>query len=138
MELKSDHAQFQAEIEQRGIQSLVHFTRLESVTAIVGERRILPRNQLHNIAFEWQELITPNAPQRYDNPKNLNTSITHPNVWLVNTFRDKWYPASRFCIIGIDPKYIYEKRTTFAITNATYPSAREFGIKGDLQTFRSI
>ncbi|MDJ0674717.1 MAG: DarT ssDNA thymidine ADP-ribosyltransferase family protein [Calothrix sp. MO_167.B42] len=138
MNLKSDYQDFKSKIDQRGIQYLIHFTRFESVTAIVGERRILPRNQLHNISYDWRELVIPNSSTRLDNPKHLNTSIMHPNIYLLNIFRDKWYPGSRFCIIGINPEYIYEEKTQFSITNATYKPAIKFGIKSNIQTFDAM
>ncbi len=138
MNLKNDHALFRTEIRDREIQQLVHFTRFESVTAIVGDGRILPRNQLHNVSVEWQELIMPNAEQRRDDPRNLNTSITHANIYLLNIFRDRWFPGSRFCVLGINPKYIYHASTTFSISNATYRPARLFGIRGDLATFQAM
>jgi len=108
------------------------------VTAIVGEGKILPRDQLHNISRDWQELVMPNTEKRRDDPAFLNTSIMHSNVYLLKYFRDKLHPGSRFCALGIDPKYIYELYTKFSITNATYKPAKDFGINGDLITFNSM
>jgi len=138
MNLKPDYQNFKSIIDNRGIEYLIHFTRFESVTAIVGERKILPRDQLHNISYEWQELVMPNSTTRRDNPKHLNTSIMHANIYLLNIFRDKWYPGSRFCILGINPKYIYEEKTEFSITNATYKPAIIFGIKSNIKTFNAM
>jgi hypothetical protein len=138
MNLKPDYQDFKSIIDQRGIKYLIHFTRFESVTAIIGEGKILPRNQLHNIGYEWKELVIPNSPTRRDNPKHLNTSIMHANIFLLSTFRDKWYPGSRFCILGINSRYIYEQNTEFSITNATYWPARNFGINGSINTFQSM
>jgi hypothetical protein len=72
---------YQKEINKRGIKYLVHFTRFESVTAIVGEEKIRPRSELHNIAFEWGELVMPNAETRYDDPKG-NQYINNASKYL--------------------------------------------------------
>lgn len=138
MNLKPDYQDFKSIIDKRGIKYLIHFTRFESVTAIVGEGKILPRNKLHNISYEWKELVSPNSQKRFDDTKNLNTTIMHPTIYLLNIFRDKWYPGSRFCILGINPKYIYEEKTEFSITNATYDTAEEFGINRNLTTFNAM
>ncbi len=138
MRTKANHQEFIDEILARNIQYLVHFTRFENITAIVGEGRILPRNQLHNIGFQWKELVKVNAPERWDDASYLNTSVMHPNVYLLNVFQKKWYPGSRFCVIGIDPSYIYEADTKFSVTNATYGSAIYAGIGGSIRHFRAM
>ncbi|MEZ4712117.1 MAG: DarT ssDNA thymidine ADP-ribosyltransferase family protein [Caldilineaceae bacterium] len=136
MDTKTDYKEFVAEISTRGIRNLLHFTRFENITAIVGEGKILPRNQLHNIAFEWRELATPNYDSRRDNPSYINTSITHPNVYLLNHSNSQ--RPGRFCIIGIEPRYIYEQNTKFSITNATYEPAINFGINDKFTTFQAL
>jgi hypothetical protein len=136
MNLKNDHDAFRGEITKRNIQYLVHFTRFESITAIVGEEAIMPRNQLHNIAYEWQELISPNSQTRYDDPGDINTSIMHPNVYLLNYFASR--KPGYFCIVGIDPKYIYETGTRFSISNATYQAAIRYGIDGTISKFQTL
>jgi hypothetical protein len=138
MNLKPDYQDFKSIIDQRGIQYLIHFTRFESITAIVGERKILPRNQLHNISYDWQELVMPNSRTRRDDPKHLNTSIMQANIYLLDIFRDRWHQGSRFCILGINPKYIYEEKTEFSITNATYKPAIKFGINSNITTFNAM
>jgi ssDNA thymidine ADP-ribosyltransferase, DarT len=138
MQLKPNYQDFQNIINQRQIERIVHFTRFESITAIVGEGKILPRNQLHNISSDWQELVMPNTERRRDDTSFLNTSIMHPNVYLMNIFRDKWHQGSRFCVIGIIPEYIYEAETKFSISNATYQPAIKFGINGSLRTFNEM
>jgi hypothetical protein len=135
MVFKQNASLFRQEIQKRNITQLIHFTPFENIAAIVGEGKILPRNKLHNISWEWSELPLVNAPQRRDNPSNLNTSIMHTNEYLLNKFRDKWYPGRKFCVIGIDCKYIYEKQTTFSTTNATYQVTM---IGNDIQAFRRL
>ncbi len=125
---------FRQEIQKRGITELIHFTPFENITAIVGEGKILPRNKLHNISWEWSELPETNAERRFDPSRNLNTSIMHPNVYLLEYFKKK-YKGRRFCVIGIDCKYIYEKQTTFSTTNATYQVKM---IGNDIQAFRRL
>jgi hypothetical protein len=134
MIFKDNATAFQQEIQQRGITRLIHFTPFENVTIIVGEGKILPRNKLHNISWEWKELSTVNTAKRFDPKRNLNTSIMHSNVYLLKYFKSQ-HPGRRFCVIGIDCKYIYEKQTTFSTTNATYRVAT---IGGDIQTFRFL
>lgn len=138
MKLKEGYLEFQDEIKKRGIKYLVHFTRFESISAIVGEGKILPRDRLHNLSYDWRELVAVNAQERRDDPGFLNASIMHPNTYLMGIFRDRWYPGSRFCVIGINPIYIFEPSTRFSVTNATYQTAKESGINGDLQAFRSM
>ncbi len=98
----------------------------------------MPRDKLHNIGYDWQELVMPNSRERWDDPGNLNTSIMHPNVKLLNIFRDNHHRGYRFCVIGIAAKYIYEYQTKFSISNATYIGAKNYGIKGDLETFNAL
>lgn len=138
MKPKQNHAEFQAEINNRGIQYLVHFTRFEGITSIVGQREIVPRREFGTINYEWQELISPNCDKRRDDDSFLNTSIMHPNYYLLGVFQNKWHPGSKFCVIGINPKYIFEVDTKFAISNATYRSTIKYGINGQLGTFRAM
>jgi hypothetical protein len=62
----------------------------------------------------------------------------HPNIYLLDVFQNRWHPGSRFCIIGITPKYIYQANTRFAVSNATYNSAIRFGINGSIETFQAM
>jgi hypothetical protein len=137
MNTKTNSEDFIREIDARRIEYLVHFTRFENITAIIGDRKILPRKELHNVSFEWKELITLNSETRYDDESFLNTSIMRPNLYLLRIFQSR-IANVKFCIIGINPKYIYESNTKFSITNATYRPAREFGINGNLATFNAM
>ena len=137
MELKLNYQDFESVIHSRDIKYLVHFTRFQSITAIIGERRILPRNKLHNVGYNWCELVMPNSTDRWDDSAYLNTSVMHPNVNLLNIFRYR-YQGYRFCVVGIAAKYIYEEQTKFSITNATYSGAKNFGITGNFETFNAL
>lgn len=136
MDTKSSYSHLLSEIKKRVITQLVHFTRFENITAIVGSGEVVPRNQLHNIAYEWSELAAPNFGSRRDEPDTINTSIMHPNVYLLN-YSNTQRPG-RFCVIGIKPEYIYEQDTIFSITNATYKTSINFGINDNVDTFLAM
>ena len=43
-----------------------------------------------------------------------------------------------WCILKIDPKYIYEKETKFSVTNAASNVAKAIGVTGDLDKFKML
>ena len=43
-----------------------------------------------------------------------------------------------WCILKIEPKYIYEKETRFSVTNAASNIAKSIGITGDLEKFKML
>ena len=141
MQRKPDWQRFQRVMTEREIKRLVHFTKFQSIVAIVGEGRILSREDLVKVDYEWRELLDPNCigeRARRDDPGYLCTSIMHPSVDLLEVFRDKWYPDRKFCVVGIQPTYIYESQTVFSISNATYTSSKKFGINNRFETFAAM
>lgn len=144
MELKADHERFKAEIERRGILFLVHFTPTINLLSMVTEGKIYSRQRLTELDIEKTDCldyISFTDSIRYDDKHYINLSIQFPNYFLLSKFRKKTEPMPQihWCILKIDPKYIYESSTLFAITNAASNCAKnKYGITPDFEKFRQM
>ena len=78
---------------------------------------------------------------RYDDKNYINLSISSPNHYLCNRFRERTQdkPYINWCVLKIEPKYIYEEGTLFSVTNAASTISKNvYGISGDIQKFRKL
>jgi len=78
---------------------------------------------------------------RYDDKTYINLSIERPNSYLFRRFIDntKDIPYIYWCVLSIDPKYIYEQGTLFSVTNAANRhNQKVVGITGDLNKFKMM
>lgn len=144
MEYKIDYIKFQNEIKTRGILFLIHFTETINLISILEHKRLYSRTQLESLKIDHQDImdfIEFNDPLRLDELKNfVNLSISFPNYFLFNKFREKMNNIYiNWCIIKIDPHYIYAKDTLFSVSNAaSNVSRRQYKITGDFQKFLTL
>lgn len=142
--MKPNHDLFAAEITKRNIQCLVHFTPTINLVGMCETGYILPRHELMKLDLfneEMSDYTEFTDEVRLDGDKYINTSIQHPNDFLLKKFkeRSKDKPWVRWCVIKINPKYIYDDETLFSVTNAANRYNREnVGITGDFEKFKSM
>ncbi len=143
MELKLNHTDFKKEISDRGIQHLIHFTPTINLLSIFEQGKLLSRalleqNDIDDTLLDFIEFLD---SIRYDDKHYINLSISSPNYFLFNRFRertnDKHY--INWCVLKINPKYIYQKDTLFAVTNAASSFAKNvYKISGDVEKFKKL
>ena len=142
--MKIDHYLFSAEIIKRNIQYLVHFTPTINLVGMCETGYILPRHELIKLDLfndEMRDYTEFTDEIRLDGDKYINTSIQHPNDFLLRKFKERSNdkPWVRWCVIKINPKYIYDDETLFSVTNAANKYNREnIGITGDFAKFKSM
>lgn len=141
MEYKVDYINFQNEINRRGIKYLVHFTETINLLSILENNKIYSRAKLEKLRIEHQDILDHvefNDRIRLDELKDfINLSISFPNYFLFSRFREKinWVYIN-WCVIKINPKYIYAKETLFSVSNAASNASRyQYHITGDFQKF---
>jgi len=119
--LKEDFKVFKREIEKRKISGLFHFTPTIHLFGIFELGGLVSRAELEKLGkHELTDCINYPDKLRLDGKKDyINLSIT-------------------WCIIEIDPKYIYYRDTMFSVTNAASPAANIVGINGKFETFKKI
>lgn len=142
--MKPNHYLFAAEIIKRNIQYLVHFTPTINLVGMCETGYILPRHELIKLDLfneEMSDYTEFTDEVRLDGDKYINTSVQHPNDFLLKKFkeRSKDKPWVRWCVIKINPKYIYDDETLFSVTNAANRYNREkVGVTGDFEKFKSM
>lgn len=142
--MKKDYYLFSAEIIKRNIQYLVHFTPTINLVGMCETGYILPRHELMRLDLfneEMSDYTEFTDEVRLDDDKYINTSVQHPNDFLLKKFkeRSKDKPWVRWCVIKINPKYIYDDETLFSVTNAANRYNREeVGVTGDFEKFKSM
>ena len=138
---KSNYTEFQNEIEQRGIEYLIHFTPAINLLSIFEQEKLLSRALLEQFApdqtdiFDYVEFTD---EIRFDDKSYINLSIQHPNSFLFNRFRQKTADEHLiWCVLKINKKYIYQTDTLFSVTNAANShNKRNVGVTGDIAKFR--
>lgn len=144
MELKPNHDAFQKEIAERGIRRLIHFTPTINLLSIFEMGKLLSRSLLEAFNIEQTDIfdyVEFTDEVRYDDKQYINLSIQHPNAFLFNRFRQRTVGHSHitWCVLTIDPKFIYKKDTLFSITNAANShNKRVVGVTGDIDKFRML
>ncbi len=143
MPLKPDYLQFQKEILEREIEYLIHFTPTINLLSIYEQHKLLSRallesNQIDTSLLDFIEFLD---SIRYDDKNYINLSISAPNHYLFNRFRERTQdkPYINWCVLKIEPKYIYQEGTLFSVTNAASTISKNvYGISGDIQKFRKL
>lgn len=100
-------------VEEKGIEYLVHFTRLENLDSIL-QNGLISRQQL--------PMVNPyalfNDYLRLDNCQNaICSSITHPNYKMFYSLRMQ-DTTKEWCVIGIKKDVLWEKNCVFCVENA--------------------
>ncbi len=144
MDLKPNYTDFQNEIAKKSIEYLIHFTPTLNLFSILENQKIMSRAKLENLDIEQFDILDYaqfTDDVRYDDKNYINLSISKPNSFLFSKFRQKTQDdcTINWCVLKINAKYIYEKETLFAVTNAASNAAkRQFGISGDLSKFQMM
>ncbi len=143
MSLKPNYIEFQKEIADRGIENLIHFTPTINLLSIFEQgkllsRALLEKNDIDDTLLDFIEFLD---NIRYDDKNYINLSISSPNYFLFNRFRERTQdkPYINWCVLKINPKYIYQSGTLFSVTNAASSIAKHtYRISDDIQKFRMI
>ena len=144
MQLKLDHTAFEKEIEERGIEYLIHFTPTINLMGIFELGKLLSRALLEKCDIDQTDIrdyVEFTDDIRFDDKNYINLSIQHPNSFLFNRFREKTANESHiyWCVLKIDKKYIYHQDTLFSVTNAANGyNKRNVGVTGDIDKFRMM
>jgi len=144
MKLKADHLEFQKEIEQKGIDYLIHFTPTINLLSIYEQEGLVSRSLLEQFGIDNTDIfdyVNFTDDIRFDDKSYINLSIQHPNSFLFNRFREKTIKETHiyWCVLKIDKKYIYHDETLFSVTNAANSHNKySVGISGDINKFRLL
>jgi len=143
MEEKQNHIEFKKEISDRGIEYLIHFTPTINLLSIFEQGKLLSRALLEENSIDdfLLDFIEFTDLKRFDDSRYINLSVSSPNYFLFNKFRERTKDKSyvNWCVLKINPKYIYQKDTLFAVTNAASSIAKNtYRISGDIQKFKKL
>jgi hypothetical protein len=144
MHLKHNSIEFKNEIENKGIEYLIHFTPTLNLYSILEHSNIMSRAKLESLdidLFDTLEYIQFTDDIRYDDKQYINLSLSVPNTYLLSKFKKKTLEdmTIKWCILKIDPKHIYDQETLFSVTNAASNTAkRHYKITGDLDKFKML
>lgn len=143
MEEKQNHIEFKKEISDRGIEHLIHFTPTINLLSIFEQGKLLSRAllEINNIDDFLLDFIEFTDLKRFDDSRYINLSLSSPNYFLFNRFRERTQdkPYINWCVLKINPKYIYKTDTLFSVTNAASSIAKHtYGISEDIEKFRKL
>jgi len=144
MPFKNEHNYFIKEIEERGIEYLIHFTPTLNLYSILEQKQLMSRSILESLDIDQYDILdyvqfTDNV--RYDDKRYINLSVSSPNTFLFSKFMDKTANdmTINWCVLKINPKHIYDSGTLFSVTNAASSAAKnQYGISGDIEKFRML
>lgn len=107
-----DNLGLKTEINQRGIESLVHFTNADNIPSII-QHGILSKNELDNHGISYQH----NDYMRLDNNLDaISLSVTFPNYRMFFPLRKA--TGSNWVVLLICPEIILSADCLFYSTNA--------------------
>ncbi|KAA9332691.1 DarT ssDNA thymidine ADP-ribosyltransferase family protein [Adhaeribacter soli] len=144
MDNKTDFDHFERQISSKGIEYLVHFTPTINLLSILENGFLYSRAYLEQLDIYQTDIldfVEFTDKVRYDDKNYINLSLSFPNYFLFNKFRERTsdQPHIQWCVLKINPKYIYQKETLFAVTNAASNCAKkQYGISGDLRKFEQL
>ena len=107
-----DKSGLKAELNQRGIKSLVHFTSVNNIPSII-QYGILSRNELDNQGISYQYNDIMRLDGRLD---AISLSVTFPNYKMF--YRSRKVSDTNWVVIIIDPNIILYADCLFYSTNA--------------------
>jgi len=132
-------------ISERGIEALYHFTTTINLSGIYELGRICPRAEfdaLRNVANGglYEDYLDAIDEKRLDGLLDyVNTSLSHPNIYLLRAYRDRNDLAHyNWCVIELDISLIERPGTLFSVTNAASTSAKEYGIQSGVEGFEHL
>ncbi|MGV0846765.1 DUF4433 domain-containing protein [Empedobacter falsenii] len=142
--LKPNYIDFKKEINEREIEYLIHFTPVINLLSMFEQEKILSRALLEQYDVYQTDIldfIEFTDEIRFDDKNYINTSISHPNSYLLKKFREKTAdePHIYWCILKINPKFIYKDSTLFSVTNAANSYNKNITkVTGDIDKFRML
>jgi len=132
-------------IREREITALYHFTTTINLLGMFSIGRICPRSEydtLRNLADEnlYGDYLDHMDELRLDGLNNyVNTSLSHPNVYLLQAYKSRKDLAHySWCILRLDPHLMERPETLFSMTNAASASAAEYGIRDGVDGFNQL
>lgn len=122
---------------ERGITSIVHFTRISGFVGMLDASAVKPRSELEHderLRYVYRE----NAPDRErDRPWHsyVNLSVSSINV-LMYRYSRRWHPGENWVILEFYPTILGHRGVVFCTTNNAYGVAhRAAGSTGFEQLF---
>lgn len=140
--MKENYNEFIEEITTRGIEYLVHFTPTINLLGIFEQQNLLSRDIVESMdtsQIDLLDYVEFTDEYRFDDKAYINLSIQHPNSYLLNRFMEKTKDELHisWCVLKINPKYIYKQETLFSVTNAANSYNKNvIGITGDISKFK--
>ena len=144
LNLKHDSDNFKQYISERGIECLVHFTATKNLYSILEHGKLMSRAKLESLDIEQFDILDYaqfTDAVRYDDTNYINLSISSTNSFLFSKFQERTKEdfTITWCVLKINPIYLYQADTLFSVTNAASSSAkRQFGISGDLEKLKLL
>lgn len=143
MEMKQNNIEFKSEIAARKIEHLIHFTPTINLYSILEQGKIMSRSVLENLdieQFDILDYVQFTDTVRYDDKRFINLSISGPNTFLFSKFQERTKDdmTINWCVLKINPKYIYEVETKFSVTNAASNAAKSIGVTDDIEKFKML
>ncbi|MCY4298060.1 MAG: DarT ssDNA thymidine ADP-ribosyltransferase family protein [Flavobacteriaceae bacterium] len=133
MNLKEGYREFQKEMKYRDIEYLIHFTSVKNLSKILKCNELLCRAKM-----KPQEYEKYSDDYYWSKPNYVHLSLSAPNTRML-FIKQKDYLQEIWCVLKIDPKYIYESETLFSIINSSSTAAnKHFGISGCLSKFKEL
>jgi len=88
---KQKHLEFKKEVTNRRIEHLIHFTPTINLLSIFEQgkllsRALLEKNDIDNTLLDFIEFLD---NIRFDDKNYINLSLTSPNYFLFNRFRER-------------------------------------------------
>ena len=106
--LNKDFEQIQEEILARNVNQLLHFTSIDNLKGILCSKQILSKSQLQTSHQSFQSNYS------YGNFRDhVFCSISSINNILLKNYISHEF-ANAFCILKIDPRYIYKDATYYS------------------------
>lgn len=142
--LKNTAEQFKQFIQEREIDCLIHFTPTKNLYSILEHKNLMSRAKLESLdieQFDILDYVQFTDEIRYDDKNYINLSISFPNTFLFSKFqaRTKDDLTIRWCVLKINPIYLYAQDTFFSVTNAASSAAkRQYGISGDIEKLKML
>ena len=123
--------------EERGITSVVHFTRFPGLVGILDSSSIKARKRLPKDS-RLKHVYEPNAVDRSLDKRwhrYVNLSVTNINLHMFQSSQ-RWHPGEAWVILEFGPEILGDRGVVFCTTNNIYPSAHRCrGLRGFEQMF---
>lgn len=122
---------------ERGISSVVHFTRIDGLVGILDSSTVKSRRNLP-AEERLKYIYHANAENRSRDlqwHEYINLSITEINIHMFNYSR-QWHPNDTWVILGFSPEILGDSGVVFCTTNNAYAVVhRCAGLRGFNQMF---